>query len=87
MKTQHAHFKTLTIPSDCPQNAQKTSLNVLTRQLVSSGKPYTQMTAHNEVGVSPYMSPSQQPYSEEDTAVFSKFTPPVACKLKKPLVI
>jgi type II secretory pathway component HofQ len=32
------------------------------------------------------MSPSQQPYSEEETAVFSKFTPPVACKLKKPLV-
>ena len=86
MKTQHAHFKTLTIPSDCPQNAQKTSLNGLTRQLVSSGKPYTKMTAHNEVGVSPYMSPSQQPYSEEETAVFSKFTPPVACKLKKPLV-
>lgn len=86
MKTQHAHFKTLTVPSDCPLNTYKVSLNGLTRQLVSSGKPHTQVTAHNEVGVTPYMSPSQQPYSEEETAVFSKYTPPVACKLKKPLV-
>ena len=49
--------------------------------LVSAGKPLTQRTEQYEVIASPYMAQSQQPYfAEEETAIFSKYTPPVACK-------